>query len=187
MKSKNRPQRRKRAGFSLAETLVALLIILLVSSIVAAGMPAAQKALLNVKESANAQVFLSTTLSELRNKLSTASEIKVVGNRVSYVDPVTGNSVIELRDDNKLWITENMDLNANGTLAGGVSRPLVSDAAAGSLSLVFDNGTPFPTSPPAYTKGDRFFTVSGFGVQSSLIPNSVLARVTGYKIAIIVP
>ena len=45
---------RERHGFSLSETLVAILIILLVGSVIAAGMPAAEKAYFKVIESANA-------------------------------------------------------------------------------------------------------------------------------------
>ena len=51
-------------GFSLAETLVVVLIILLVSSVIAAGMPAAQKAYNNVLVTADAQVYMSTALTE---------------------------------------------------------------------------------------------------------------------------
>ncbi len=184
---KRRHRLYSQSGFSLAETLVALIIILLVSSIIAAGMPAAQKALVNVRESANAQVFLSTTLTELRNELSTASDIKVNGNSVTYVNPVTGNSKIELDSttNGRFTITTYMDLNANGTLSGGVSRPLVSDAAkTETLSLNFNSNAPFPAA--AYNMGDSCITVTGFGVQSSLTGNASLASIGEYKIGIIV-
>lgn len=176
---------RSKMGFSMAETLVALIIILLVSSIVAAGMPAAQKAFLNVKESANAQVLLSTTLTELRNELSTASKIEPKGNYVTFIDPVTGDSKIELKG-NKLWLTTYRDINAEGNLAGGIERPLVSDAAkTASLSLDFGGNAPFPAT--AYSEGNTYFTLTGFTVKSDLVPNSELAGIGDYKIAIIVP
>jgi len=182
-----------KTGFSLAETLVALIIILLVSSIIAAGMPAAQRALVNVRESANAQMFLSTTLNELRNELATASSINANGNEITYVNPVTGNSKIEFdaaADGGKFVITSYMDLNADGSLSGGYTRPLVSNAArTEKLSINFETGVvPFPNSSSnsAYTEGASFITVSGFGVKSSLAGDAVLADVDEYIINVIV-
>ena len=90
-----RRKKRAEAGFSMAETLVALIIILLVSSIIAAGMPAAQKAFYNVRESANAQMLLSTTLTELRNELTTASNIQNKDGVLTYINPVNGDSSLK--------------------------------------------------------------------------------------------
>ena len=47
-------------GFTLAETLMTVLIMLLVSSVIAAGIPAAAKAYRKAVDAANAQVLLST-------------------------------------------------------------------------------------------------------------------------------
>ena len=65
-----------RSGFSLAEVLVALLIVLMVSGIVAAGIPAAIRAYNTVIDSANAQVLLSTAITELKSELGTATDVK---------------------------------------------------------------------------------------------------------------
>lgn len=62
----------KRKGFSLAETLIAILILLMVSSIVAAAIPTASKVYMKTVDAANAQVLLSTVMTELRNELSDA-------------------------------------------------------------------------------------------------------------------
>ena len=64
-----------RRGFTLAETLVAILILLMVSVIVATGVPAAKSAYEKVVLASNAEVLLSTTMSSLRNELGTASDI----------------------------------------------------------------------------------------------------------------
>ena len=64
------------SGFTLAETLLAVLILLLVSTIVATGIPAAKNAYEKVVLAANAEVLLSTTISTLRNELGTAQDIK---------------------------------------------------------------------------------------------------------------
>jgi len=69
---------RETRAFTLAETLVAVLIMLMVSVIVAAGIPAAARAYENVFIASNAEVLLSTTMSALRNELSTARDIEVI-------------------------------------------------------------------------------------------------------------
>lgn len=61
------------AAFTLAEVLVAILILLMVSSIMAAGIPAAKRAYQGTVTASNAEVLLSTTISALQGKLGTAS------------------------------------------------------------------------------------------------------------------
>ena len=60
-------------GFTLVETLVALLIVTMVSVIVATGVPSAINAYRNAVASSNAQVALSTVATALRDELSTAT------------------------------------------------------------------------------------------------------------------
>ena len=62
----------ERDGFSLAELLMTILVLLMVTSVVAAGVPVAVRAYWKVIDAANAQVLLSTTMTELRNELGTA-------------------------------------------------------------------------------------------------------------------
>lgn len=70
----------KKAGFTLAEALVVILILLMVTMIVAAGLPAAQRAYDKVVSSANAQVLLSTTVTRLREELSMTGKADLNGN-----------------------------------------------------------------------------------------------------------
>lgn len=63
------------AGFTLAETLLAVLILLLVSVIVARGVPAAKNVYEKVFIGANAQALLSTTISALKDELGTAWDV----------------------------------------------------------------------------------------------------------------
>ncbi len=63
------------SGFSLAETLVALLIVLMVSSILVAGLPAAFQAYSKVVDGANAQVLLSTGATRIRDELGFATDV----------------------------------------------------------------------------------------------------------------
>ena len=73
VKIKNRITELK--AFTLAEALIAILIMLLVSAIMVAGIPVAIRAYDNVVIASNAEILLSTGMAALRNELSTAKEI----------------------------------------------------------------------------------------------------------------
>lgn len=77
-------------GFTLAETLLAVLILLMVSSIVAAGIPSASRAYEKVVLTSNAEVLLSTTVSMLRNELGTAMDVKANGSEITYYNTARG-------------------------------------------------------------------------------------------------
>ncbi|MBP5156223.1 MAG: hypothetical protein J6252_06560 [Clostridia bacterium] len=84
-------KKRLSAGFTLAEALIVLLIILMVTSIVVAGVPAAANALEKSVSASNAQVLLTTTVTKLRGELGSAREIFAVGNgsaddTICYID-----------------------------------------------------------------------------------------------------
>lgn len=66
-------KRNTKAGFSLAETLVAVTILVLIS---ASALPAAMRVYRNAVDASNAQVLLTTTVNALRNELSTATEVE---------------------------------------------------------------------------------------------------------------
>ena len=68
-----------RFGFSLAETLIAILILLMVSAIVGAAIPTASRVYVDTVDAANAQVLLSTATTVLRDKLSTATSPRTGG------------------------------------------------------------------------------------------------------------
>lgn len=67
---------RKNAGFSLGETLIAILILLMVSAIVAGAIPTASHVYAKTVDAANAQVLLSTTMTVLRDELGTATDVE---------------------------------------------------------------------------------------------------------------
>ena len=75
-----------RAAFTLAEVLVAILIMLMVSGIMAAGIPAAKNAYYEVITASNAEILLSTTVTALRNELGTAGLVQVKNNEVTFID-----------------------------------------------------------------------------------------------------
>ncbi|MBQ6151620.1 MAG: hypothetical protein IJJ03_08210 [Mogibacterium sp.] len=81
---------RQTAAFTLAEALVATIIMLLVTSIMVAGIPAAIRAYDNVVVASNAEVLMSTAMSELRNELTTARDISVDNNEVTFYNERAG-------------------------------------------------------------------------------------------------
>lgn len=79
-----------QSGFTLAEALMAVIIVLLVSSVIAAGMPVAGRAYAKAVDAANAQALLSTTVNALRGELSTAWGVELDGDTIIYYSPKTG-------------------------------------------------------------------------------------------------
>jgi len=62
----------KNAGFTLAETLITILILMMVTLISAVGISVAVRGYNRVLDTANAQLLLSSTVTRLREELSTA-------------------------------------------------------------------------------------------------------------------
>ena len=79
-----------KSGFTLAETLMAILILLLVSSVIAAGIPAAVSAYTKAVDAASAHTLLSTTVNALRNELSAAWSVEPKNNTLYYYKTSTG-------------------------------------------------------------------------------------------------
>ena len=75
---------RRSAGFSLVEMLVTTLILGLVSTLLATGIPVAADTYRKTVNSSNAQLALSTTMTVLRSELGTATEVLADGNQVYY-------------------------------------------------------------------------------------------------------
>ena len=92
---------KNQSGFTLAETLMTVLIVLLASSVIAAGIPAASNAYMKAVDAANAQVLLSTTVNALRSELSTAWGVETHDGNVEYYSSKTGAKTrLSLGDDN---------------------------------------------------------------------------------------
>lgn len=82
---------KSKHGFTLAETLIAVLILLMVSAIVVAGIPAAKNAYEKVVMASNAEVLLSTTISTLRNELGTAQDVEAPDDEtITYYNATRG-------------------------------------------------------------------------------------------------
>ena len=85
-------------GFTLVETLLAIMILLMVSAVVATGIPAAKNAYEKVVLASDAEVLLSTTISTLRNELGTSQAVDTTeaqtgaetGTTITYYNPSRG-------------------------------------------------------------------------------------------------
>ena len=167
------------AGFTLAEMLLTVVILLLASGVVATGMPAAVNAYRNAIDAANAQVLLSTTVNALRDELSTARDVQVSGKTITYTGTDTGSrSTIDL-SSSPFTIQEYVGQSTSYEFLDGdtlqappaSSHPLVPEAMAkttknGSLMTVEVDSI----SPP---NSDGVITITGLTVKRE---GTVIAR-----------
>ena len=173
---------KSRAGFSLAEMMLAVLILLLVSIIVATGVPAARNAYYKVVLGSNAQILLSTATNALRGELGTARDIlidddatKTEGGYVTYFSAETGGrSKIYKGTDEKGRSTILLQEYA-GAAVFGVSgnqensgHALVSEAAStDEMYITYDT--------VSYDKDEGTVTFSKFKVLSTGSDGKTLA------------
>lgn len=128
----------KSAGFTLAETLMTVLILLMASAIVAGGIPAAMNAYRKAVDAANAQMLLSTTINALRDELSTAWNVEIEGTTISYQSSDTGGRSRITVKDGKIMLQEYVAEIDQGwletSIRTGKERPLVSEAMTKGLA-----------------------------------------------------
>lgn len=122
-------------GFTLAETLLAVLIMLMVSAIMATGIPSVKKAYEKVVLASNAEVLLSTTISTLRNELGTAQDVKApkpgdsADTTITYYNPTRGASsklYVASGGENDKEIMFQRYFSADGLIKDYAAAPLVS-------------------------------------------------------------
>ena len=157
---------REKNAFTLAETLITVLILLMVSAVVAGGVPAAANAYRKAVDAANAYSLLSTTVNALRDELSTAWNVSVSGNKITYYSSDTGSqSTISVSGNDIIlqqyndWSNEYLD--STSTVSKPEPRPLVTDAAKikGKLSVTY--------SSVAFDKDAGIITFTGLGVSNN--------------------
>ena len=131
---------RHRSGFTLAETLLAVLIMLMVSLIMATGIPAARNAYEKVVLGANAEVLLSTSLTALREELGTARDIEIGTNEIKYYSAKTNAKAriylsSEGTDPQTIWV-EDYIVDMGDTPKEGFKYPLVSRKSSSDVLYV---------------------------------------------------
>ena len=170
------------SGFSFAEMLFALLIVLMVSTIVAAGIPSAQEAYFKVLRSANAQVLLSTVATELRDEFTLANNIAISGNVVTFESD--GIEKREIKNDPNLGIVikkVNEVISLDNGNKQSYYRPLVSEAAANRDLCVFFQSVEPPSG------GVLVFTNIGVfakGVQPDSTYSNAIVKMPSMKISL---
>ena len=121
---------KSRAGFTLAEALVTVLILLMVTAVVAAGIPAAKNAYEKVVRSANAEVLLSTSVSELRKNLVTAQSVDAENRELTFYSgdgEINKKIYPDLENNGVLMVQEYIGFEKD---VQEVTRQLVTDAAS---------------------------------------------------------
>ena len=169
-----------RRGFTIGEMMMAVLILVIITGLVAGGLPLAGRVYKQVVDSANAQLLLGSTMTLLRNELETAKSVPTPSgtNQIQYTSTSTGYTTIfwtaENADDadDGIWIAPYQQEQVNGE--GNVSytgtnyeRPLVSRAGA-NLNL--------HTEFSSWTYANGVFTIKGLVVKRG---DTVLAGQTG--------
>ncbi len=145
----------RRSGFTLTEMLAVVIILLLVSGVVAAGMPVAANAYTKVVDSGNAQVLISTVKTALREELSTATDIGTADGELTIYRSARYGVLAKLSNGTDGIIHLDYVNDSGGSLG---SRPLVSTAAATGLSveyksIVYDNNGLFTVNELTVKKG----------------------------------
>ena len=130
MAKKNKPDRRR--GFTIAETLITVLILLMVSAVVAAGIPAAKEAYEKVVFHANAEMLLSTSVTSLRSQLTTAGGVKVEddGKTLAFYSSNTGFQEKIYPDGDRDGMIMVLEYSGADVGSKQITRQLVTDAAA---------------------------------------------------------
>lgn len=88
------------SGMTVLETLMSMFILLMVTAVVATGIPAAVQAYSKVLDSANAQLLISTAMTKLRDQLEVADEIVVSQERDDSGIPYGELTIITYKTNN---------------------------------------------------------------------------------------
>ena len=143
------------SGFTLTETLMAVLILSMVTGIAAVGVPAATSAYKNAVDASHAQVLLSTTMTALRDELSTAEKVtSASGSTISYTDENGLESVITVGEDGIYLKKTRQAVSSDNTTE--IERLLVSkEAATSNMYATFTNSM----------SSDNIVTITGLSVK----------------------
>ncbi len=150
-----------RRGFTIGEMMMAVLILVIITGLVAGGLPLAGRVYKQVVDSANAQLLLGSTMTLLRDELETAKSVPAQDetnqiHQIQYTSTSTGYTTI-------FWTTEKADdgiciapYQTDGYAGTTYNRPLVSRAGANrNLHTEFTS----------WSYADGVFTITGLVVK----------------------
>ena len=189
---KCRSRLKSRGGFSLAEVLITILILLLVTVIVAEGVPTALRAYDRIVTAANAQALLSTTMTKLRNELSTASDVKVGEDHASISftddDGLRVNLYLGTLSSGEKGICITETYGVTDETASTTPRLLISEAASNRNLYVTYAGKKDSDGnvlTPAVDYSGGVVTFSNLSVKSNNADDKVLAKIDTYEIRVL--
>lgn len=182
--------KRARRGFTFTETLVALLIVVLLTGFVSTAVPVAINTYRQVVGDSNAQVALSTTASALRDELGLATEVKTSSAGVVFyragdgtwatIDNGTAGSrglVKHVYADSGSFDpnspgaeTSAVSLIPEAAIAGAQGGDAVRVRMTGSPYITYANGVFTVGGIEALVGGDALESLSGFKVKAALAP-----------------
>lgn len=151
---------RAKRGFTLVETLMALMILVILTGIVAMGIPVAFETYTKAVNGSNAQVVLSTATNVLRDELGMAQDVQTApdGTVLTYV---TGDghyaslAVSGAGTGSRIQRHDYIGIPGSLSEAAGSPRAVITDAAmTDALGITFDG----------ITYADGVFTVNGLAV-----------------------
>ena len=179
--NKIRKKLKSRRGFTLAEMLIAMLIVLMVAAVVAEGIPVAANALDKVQEASNAQLLLSTTMTALREELSMARDIQVSGKTITYTNSMGLKSQIGLgASDKVITLTQYTNLEESAS----VESTLVSSETASKSRRTGDPVLYTTYTGAAFDKTQGVVTFSELAVKR-VDSDKVAASVESYSIRVV--
>lgn len=154
-------------GFTLGEMLITILILLLATAVSAQAIASARQTYSSVVNKSNAELLLSTSMTVMRDELSSARDIQVDGTNVSYKSNRTGNYARIHLESGSVMITEySYDSSTS------VERSLITEqTATKELSLSY--------GPLRYDKTSGLLTIPDIKVTSG---SAVLAEMDEYLI-----
>lgn len=168
---------RSRKGFTLAEVLMAVLIVVMVAGVVAAGVPVAIRAYRNIVEAGNAELLLSTTMTRLRDELGTATDITIDSStgKISYKNAAGSQTELTLGTDG-IRMQEYVGL-VEGDEAEKYNHLLVSFEAAGKTMMVT-----YKLSGDAYDKANGILTIKDLTVKRG---SDTMTKIDTFKIRVL--
>lgn len=169
--------RRSQSGFTLAETLIAMLLMSFVGLIVTGGIAMGARVYGRIVERSNAELLLSTTLLELRDQLDRVNEVQLSGTTLASYRESTSNWKKLVKKTESFTVGTQEGGGTNVTYPPGIyvseykgysvtgassdtlyeNQPLVTDEAAGqTLYATYDDIT--------YDSANRRFVITGLRV-----------------------
>lgn len=160
----------KSDGFSLAETLVAVTILLMVATLMTSGITLSTFVHKKVVDKANAQVLLSTTLTELRTRLTNVKEVSVTDDEASitFMDNETGY----------------YETITSGTTADGKTGIFITDGTTTSMLVSYETSSKgmLVSCSFSYDKENGLISVKNITVTKDAKDDTILAHLDNYLI-----